>query len=146
MTTRGHCFCGRTRWEFEGAPTWSCYCHCDDCRRNCAAPIVAWLGVPVRRFRWLGAAPQTLESSKGVRRHFCATCGAPMGFEADHYPGGMHLYAGSLEKPETFSPEFHVNYESKLPWLQIDDDLPKYTDTMLHAPESLRDYHTDDSA
>ena len=27
-----------------------------------------------------------------------------MGFEADHYSGGMHLYAASMEPPETFEP------------------------------------------
>ena len=63
-----------------------------------------------------------------------------MGFEADHYPGGMHLYAASLEDPNDFKPTFHVNYESKLPWLQINDDLPKYEGTLLQAPEDLRNY------
>lgn len=128
------------RWAFEGEPIWACYCHCDDCRRNCAAPVVAWLGVPIENFTWLGDAPKTLESSKGVRRHFCATCGSPMGFEADHYPGGMHLYAASLEDPEDFEPTFHVNYQSKLSWLQIDDDLPKFDGTMLGTPDSLWSY------
>ena len=102
--------------------------------------MVAWFGVPVETFRWLGEPPKTLESSKGVRRHFCAACGSPMGFEADHYPGGMHLYAASLEDPDDFEPTFHVNYESKLPWLQIDDDLPKYAGTLLESPEDPRGY------
>ncbi|MES0881199.1 GFA family protein [Roseibium sp. SCP14] len=140
MTKRGRCFCGQTSWEYEGEVNWACYCHCDDCRRNCSAPVVAWLGVPLRNFRWTGKALKTLESSKGVRRHFCEHCGSPMGFEADHYSGGMHLYAASLENPEDFEPTFHVNYESKLPWLRMNDDLPKYEGTLLHAPENLRDY------
>lgn len=63
-----------------------------------------------------------------------------MAFEADHYPGGMHLYAASLEHPEDFRPAFHVNYASKLPWLQMNDDLPKYVGTLQHAPENLSDY------
>ncbi|MEM7216454.1 MAG: GFA family protein [Pseudomonadota bacterium] len=142
MTTRGLCMCGKTRWEFAGEVTWACYCHCDDCRRNCSAPVVAWLGVPIRNFKWTGSAPKTLESSKGVFRHFCDSCGAPMGFEADHYAGGMHLYAASMEKPEEFEPTFHVNFQSKLPWLQMHDDLPKYDSTLLHAPEDLSDYHS----
>jgi len=140
MTTRGACLCGKTRWAFEGETTWACYCHCDDCRRNCAAPVVAWLGVPVQNFTWHGDKPQTLESSPGVLRHFCASCGSPLGFEAAHYPGGMHLYAASMERPEDFVPEFHVNYESKLPWLGMVDDLPKYQGTLLHQSEDLRDY------
>lgn len=134
MITRGHCFCRKTRWEFDGAVSWACYCHCDDCRRNCAAPVVAWLGVPLRAFRWTGAAPKTRESSPGVFRHFCGECGTPMGFEADHYPGGMHLYAATLEDPADFKPEFHVNWQAKLPWLELQDDLPKYEGTLLHAP------------
>jgi len=103
---------------------------------------VAWLGVPLKRFAWTGDASKTIESSKGVFRHFCASCGAPMGFEADHYPGGMHLYAASLENPSDFEPEFHVNYQDKLPLLHMTDDLPKYQGTLLHAPEDLRDYQS----
>lgn len=63
-----------------------------------------------------------------------------MGFVADHYPGGMHLYAASLENPSDFEPTFHVNYQSKLPWLPMQDDLPKYDNTLLHAPQDLSDY------
>ena len=140
MTTTGRCLCGATRWKFSGAPKWSCYCHCDDCRRNCAAPIVAWLGLATSNFEWTGASPRTVKSSPGVRRHFCGACGSPMAFEADHYPGGMHLYAASMDDPTTFRPEFHVNVESKLPWLRIDDDLPKYRGTMAAAPQDMRNF------
>lgn len=142
MTTRGFCLCKRTCWEFQGEVKWACYCHCDDCRRNCAAPVVAWLGVPGKNFNWTGESPKVLESSKGVRRYFCKTCGSPLGFEADHYAGGMHLYAASMEHPGDFKPEFHVNYESKLDWLGIEDDLPKYNGTLLHAPKDLGAYDT----
>ena len=140
MSTKGYCLCKKTGWAFEGEMTWACYCHCDACRRNCAAPVVAWLGVPLKNFEWSGEPPQTYESSKGVWRHFCGTCGSPMGFEAAHYPGGMHLYAASLEDPQKFKPTFHVNYESKLPWLEIHDNLTKYNGTLQHAPDELSDY------
>jgi len=83
----------------------------------------------------------TFESSPGVYRHFCGACGSPVGFEANHYPGGMHLYAASLENPEDFKPTFHVNYHSKLSWLTLEDDLTKYDSTLLHAPEDLSAYN-----
>ena len=136
MKTRGYCLCKKTHWEFEGSVSWSCYCHCDDCRRNCSAPVVAWLGVPLVNFKWLGMPPKTIESSTGVKRHFCASCGSPLGFEAAHYPDGMHLYAASLENPDDFEPEFHVNYQSKLPWLAMNDDLPKYNGKLLESPNN----------
>ena len=63
-----------------------------------------------------------------------------MGFEAAHYPGGMHLYAATLDAPENFKPTFHVNWQSKLPWLPLDDDLPKYEGTLLHSPQDVLDY------
>lgn len=136
MKNRGYCLCRKTGWEYTGDVTWSCYCHCDDCRRNCAAPIVAWFGVPIENFEWLGDAPNTFESSKGIKRHFCGTCGSPIGFEADHYKGGMHLYAASLENPENFKPTFHVNYQSKLHWLDINDELTKFEGRLLDGPEN----------
>lgn len=140
MTTKGYCFCRSTRWEFDGDPAWGCYCHCDDCRRNCSAPVVAWLGVALKNFRWTGDQPKTLESSAGVFRHFCEKCGSPMGFEAKHYPGGMHVYAASMEQSEVFEPTFHVNYESKLPWLKLNDDLPRFEGTLLNTPKDPDGY------
>ena len=60
-----------------------------------------------------------------------------MGFEADHYEGTMNLYAASLENLQDFKPTFHVNYQSKLPWLNLDDDLPKYDGTLLHVSDDM---------
>ena len=63
-----------------------------------------------------------------------------MGFEADHYPNGMHLYAATMDNPEDFTPTFHVNYKSKLPWLEMNDDLPKHIGTLAEQDaESIKD-------
>ncbi|MFN3210172.1 MAG: GFA family protein [Roseovarius sp.] len=135
MTTRGHCHCGATRWEFEGDPAWAGYCHCGDCRRNCAAPVSAWLGVSAASFRWTGDATATRESAPGVIRHFCATCGTPMALEARHYPDAMNLYLPTLEDPATVRPQFHLNYQSRLPWLEMADDLPRYEGRLSDKPK-----------
>ena len=124
--SKGHCLCGNVSWEYTGPETWACFCHCDQCRRNCAAPAVAFIGVGLDDFKWTGQAPKHYASSKGVKRHFCDTCGTPMGFQANHYEGEIHLYAASLDKPQNFKPEFHVHYAEKLDWLHMADDLPKY--------------------
>ena len=102
--------------------------------------MVAWLGVPLKNFKWTGDEPNTFESSKGVYRHFCDRCGSPIGFEADHYAGGMHLYAGSLENPSNFKPTFHVNYSSKLHWLNLGDELERYDSTLANSDKDLSDY------
>lgn len=56
-----------------------------------------------------------------------------MAFVANHYPGRIHLYAASLEKPSDFAPRFHLNIKSKLPWLKLDDDLPQYEETLQYS-------------
>ena len=121
----GHCLCGETRWEYSGAETWACYCHYDDCRRNCAAPVAAFIGVQLVNFKWTGVDTGRYHSSLGVMRHFCTRCGTPMAFQGDHYEGEIHVYAASLAKPEEFTPEFHVHHGEKLPWLSLQDDLRK---------------------
>lgn len=122
---KGHCLCGEIRWSFDGEETWACYCHCDDCRRNCAAPVAAYIGVRLKDFKWTGGQTGKYNSSSGVIRHFCSTCGTPMGFQADHYVGEIHVYAATLDDPKDFEPKFHVYHGAKLPWLGLHDDLKK---------------------
>lgn len=126
QATTGHCFCGNVTFAFTGPQSWACYCHCADCRRNCAAPVVTFLGTPLAGFEWTGQPPKQFISSKGVTRHFCDTCGTPMAFQADHYAGEIHLYAATLANPQDFTPAFHVHYDSRLTWLHLDDHLPKH--------------------
>ena len=51
-SSSSHCLCRNVRYRFGGPRTWACFCHCEECRRNCAAPIVAYIGVPLEGFRW----------------------------------------------------------------------------------------------
>ena len=101
----------------------------------------ARLGLPLKNFKWTGDEPNTFESSKGVHRHFCGKCGSPIGFEADHYAGGMQLYAASLENPSDFKPTFHVNYGSKLHWLNLEDEHERYNSTLAQSDKDLSDYN-----
>ena len=131
---KGHCLCKDVAWCYEKTgKIWACHCHCKDCTRQCAAPIVSFIGVSLAKFQWTGAKSAIFNSSKGVRRHFCKRCGTPMAFDADHYQGEIYLYAATLEDREAFQPECHVHYKSKLPWVHWQDDLPKY-DGFLPSP------------
>ena len=123
---RGRCLCGAVGWAYEGPENWQAHCHCDSCRRNTASPFTTFLGVPLAAFRWTGAEPATYRSSPGVRRRFCAACGTPVAYEADRYPGEIHLYAAALENPAEARPQAHVHVAEKLPWIVLADDLPKH--------------------
>ncbi|WP_068112854.1 GFA family protein [Tropicimonas marinistellae] len=123
---RGHCLCGNVRWETDGARLWSGYCHCESCRRNCAAPVAAFFGVEDGHWRWVGIAPARYTSTPDVTRYFCANCGTPVAYASKRFPGETHFYAAGLDTPAAFEPEFHVHYAEHVPWMIVADDLPRY--------------------
>ena len=75
-TTKGRCQCGAIAYEFEGAPRWVMHCHCENCRRAVSSAVATYLGVRLEQFRYLKGEPTHYESSPGVKRYFCATCGS----------------------------------------------------------------------
>lgn len=121
----GRCLCGAVRWESTEAPLWQRFCHCESCRRNCAAPVAAFLAVPLGGFRWLAAVPAGYASSPGVLRRFCARCGTPVSYQNADLPGEIHLYAAALEHPSRFRPEGHDFWSEHLPWLELADALAR---------------------
>ena len=121
----GHCLCGAVTWVARGAPKWCCYCHCESCRRNCAAPVTAFFGIANENFHWTGDTPQTYRRAD-VTRHFCGTCGSPMAYEAGRFPGEIHLYLAHLDDPEALQPAFHVHHDEALSWHKVKDSLPRY--------------------
>lgn len=121
---RGHCLCGTIRYEVD-PPALSCVtCHCDSCRRQCAAPMTTYFGVRDGQWRWIGDAPKTFNSSPGVERSFCPNCGTPISFRSESMSGVLHLYVATLEDPNQLEPTLHVAHEEKLRWLKLGDDLP----------------------
>lgn len=127
MTTRkGRCLCGSVRYEYEGPENWVGHCHCESCRRNTSSPFTTFMGVPRKAVRMTGVTPAVYESSPGVRRHFCPSCGAPVAYDADKFPDEIHFYVAALEDASGIEPAFHVFAGEKVPWVELGDGLPKY--------------------
>jgi hypothetical protein len=125
-TRQGRCLCRQTRYVVAGPVRWTCHCHCESCRRQTGSPYTTFIGVARTDASFIGAAPGIYRSSPGVERLFCAACGTPIAFRADKYPDEIHFYAVTLEDPERVTPECHVHWEERLPWVVCDDDLPKH--------------------
>ena len=128
-TKRGRCLCGDVTYEYAGPENWQAYCHCESCRRSTSSPVTAFFGVAREAFRFTGKPPAVYESSPGVRRLFCARCGSPMAYDADRYPGEIHLFAASLDDPADFLPQGHVHCSEQLPWFNVRDELPRHQGT-----------------
>ena len=121
--TSGRCLCGAVTYSFAGRPKWQGHCHCESCRRQTSAALASFIGVRAGSFAWTGREPKAFTSSAGVVRRFCDICGTPMSYEADRFPGEVHLYAASLDDPAGYRPEFHVFVAEQLPWLKLADGL-----------------------
>lgn len=121
----GRCLCGKVRFEAPSKPLWTALCHCESCRRATSAPIAAWMGFPEDAVRWQGER-SFYQSSEASTRSFCPRCGTPMSFESTRWPGETHLYAVSADAPEDYVPVLHCYYTERLPWLAVEDDLPKH--------------------
>ena len=76
-----------------------------------------------------GRTPELRVLAPGVARSFCGTCGTPIAYAAERYPGEIHLYVSTLGRPEAFEPGAHVHVGEQLPWLHLDDGLPRFQTT-----------------
>jgi hypothetical protein len=127
-STHGRCLCGAIRFVFDpNGVRWRGHCHCESCRRATSSPMTTYFGVRNAAFRWIGGTPKTYESSPGVRRGFCGTCGSPLFYTSDAYPDETHFFAASLFDPTPFVPEAHFHDDERLPWLDLADSLPRKT-------------------
>ena len=122
--TLGHCLCGAVALEFDGAPNGVAHCHCDSCGRNCSAPFPTFRGLSDGKWRRTGTMPRTFHHRPGAGRMFCPTCGSPMAFRGDRWPGDIHFYAASLDDPAAVTPGLNVNWAAHLPRTALADGLP----------------------
>lgn len=124
----GGCLCGAVRYRIEGAPLHAGYCHCRMCQRAAGAPVVAWGTWPAERLSWLAREPATFASSEKGVRAFCPVCGTPLTFVHADAPTRVDVTLASLDDPARFAPEHHIWTTSRIPWLDIADDLPRHAE------------------
>ncbi len=122
----GGCLCGAIGFVATGAPLWVAHCHCQSCRRSAGSPFATFIGFPTDRVAFTAGTPATYASSPGVRRSFCGDCGTPIAYEADRFPGEIHLYVCTLADPAAVTPTAHVYAGERLAWLHLKDGLPRY--------------------
>ena len=122
MEWTGGCFCGDLRYRTSQDPEWVGSCHCTMCRKISGAALSTFAVFPPETFEWTKGAPTQYRSSEATTRGFCARCGSTLSWETEEMFGVM---VGSLDRPEDVQPECHTNTETWLPWLIMDDDLPR---------------------
>lgn len=122
----GGCLCAAIRYRATAAPLDVTHCHCVTCRRASGAPLVTWATFAVSRIEWTQGVPHERRSSATAVRGFCADCGTALSFREDARPRSIDITAGSLDTPECLTPVDHTFVRSRLPWLRLADELPRF--------------------
>ena len=135
LETTGGCLCGALRYQAHGDPIDAAYCHCRTCQLSSGAPVLAWVSFPSDSFSYAKGSPASYRSSSRASREFCAACGTQIAFREDGAKRG-DLNMGSLDHPGSFAPEYHIWTESRIPWFETKDELPRYPDDGPDGKES----------
>ena len=122
----GGCLCGAVRYR-AGALSGAGYCHCRMCQRATGQPSVVWAAFEAASFQVLQGTIQEYASSSWATRGFCARCGSPLAFHyVDEGRPMVDATVASFDQPEAFPPTKHLWTESAVPWLHVQDDLPRH--------------------
>ncbi len=127
LVATGGCLCRSVRFEISNEPLDVGYCHC----RYCQLAVGGALGVSViyekTAVRFLGDEPKKYKSSEIAERGFCGNCGTSI-YNTHSAPVESPYFAirlGAMDNPADFPPRLHYGVENQLPWLDINDDLPR---------------------
>ena len=124
----GGCLCGAVRYEVSQLPDDDVgYCHCRMCQKALGGMFgyfVIFSGsCSAGTFKFTRAKPKFYKSSEWAERGFCPECGTPLVMRSSD---GFGVMIGSLDRPQDFPPTSHTGIESQVPWLKINDDLPRW--------------------
>ena len=126
MTVTGGCQCGAIRYEARGAPAHSAACWCGDCRASAGATPVVWTLFPQDAVT-IDGTPTSYESSPGVARQFCPTCGTGLFFyNEDVFPKQVDIQAGTMDDQDAFPPQAHIQLADAPGWEGGMAKLPRF--------------------
>lgn len=136
----GRCTCGEVRYRLASRPMFVHACHCTECRRLTGSAFALNALIEAERVELLAGAPEpapvTGTSGKPQTILRCPRCRVALW---SHYPGAgaklSFVRVGTLDEPERLPPDIHIFTSTKLPWLELPQDVPA-------VPEyySARDY------
>ena len=121
----GGCLCGEVRWQATGRPLHAGHCHCRQCQRQSGAAFITGVLFPAKAVTWTSKGPDFYQSSESATRGFCSRCGSWLSW---HWlDEKIMMTVGSFDHPEeALEPTVHEFTETQLPWLKLDDGLPRH--------------------
>ena len=127
-TRGGSCQCGRCAYELSAPITYAHNCHCSRCRKALSAAHAANGFVPVEALVFTRGESEVaryeLPDAEVFAQAFCSTCGSILPRREDAR-GNAVIPLGSLDAAPETGPVRHIFVDSKAPWFEIADSLPR---------------------
>jgi adenylate cyclase len=129
----GGCLCGRIRYEAEVLLKSGYYCHCTICQRSTGQ--FGEMAIPTKAgtLKFLTDEPDYYVSSDYGKRAFCPKCGSRIAWIAhdSDLDWLTNVTVGSLDIGAQAEPVMHTFVETKMPWLEIADNLPVFKEDQV---------------
>ncbi|MCX7355558.1 MAG: GFA family protein [Alphaproteobacteria bacterium] len=122
----GRCLCGAVRYLARGTPKSVSNCHCAMCRRASGGPFITFARYAEDQVEFTSGAPAWYRSSEDAERGFCPSCGGSLAYREAKRSDSIWLTVAMMDNPRDLAPQYHIFTDSMLPWLRIDDDLPRH--------------------
>jgi hypothetical protein len=129
---RGGCPCDAVRFEISDVFD-AGYCHCNRCRKQSGAPVFAFVHVPRNAFTLLCGELVAEPWERLGQGMICASCRGGVCFDMGDRDL-LSIAIGRLDEPARVRPTFHQCVSSKLPWFEINDDLPRFRENTITHP------------
>ena len=125
----GGCLCGAVRYEVTGPFLRAGHCHCSRCRKHSGAAVLTQGRVRREDFRLLSGEEcvRVYRPAEGAAvKAFCVQCGSSL--FGGTWPEGpeVSIRLGSVDGDPGIRPQVHTFVDSRAPWDEIMDDLPRY--------------------
>lgn len=126
----GGCACGEVRYRLESEPMFVHCCHCRDCQRQTGSAFVINALIETDRVTVLAGAPEPVsvptDSGRPHRIFRCPTCRTALWSEYGGIAAMRFVRVGTLDEPDSLTPDVHIYTRSKLPWVALPEGVPAF--------------------
>lgn len=134
----GRCLCGACTYQIAGDPVVVAHCHCRDCQRLSGAGHTTGAMFAESGVRITGEATEFLiksDAGNTVTRLFCKTCGSPLFGKNSGMPGFMTVTLGTLDDPNSLTPQVAVFARTRRTWDSVDPSLATFDAQPAWTPQ-----------
>ena len=129
----GGCACGSLRYRMTGRPLIVHCCHCRDCQRLSGAAFAVNAWTEASNVELLAGETEAVvvptSSGSGQKVIRCPRCRVAVW---SHYLRATEAMSfvrvGTLDEPDSLSPDIHIFTRSKQPWVTTPSDVPSVED------------------